>query len=84
MTFKELRKRTGCTTEYISKLLKIKKGTYQKYENFARLPSATILTQMPNVYKCTAEEVMCAYNKSKEVRNGKVDNPNIKWNGKCI
>lgn len=69
MTFKELRKRTGRTTEYISKNLKIKKGTYQKYENYARLPSATILTQMPEIYKCTADEVMEAYNESKEIRN---------------
>lgn len=78
MTFKELRKRTGCTTEYISGMLEIKKGTYQKYESSTRLPSAIILTRMLKVYKCTADEVMSAYNESWGVLNGKISKSNIK------
>jgi transcriptional regulator with XRE-family HTH domain len=68
MTFKDLRISSGETTEKIAKKLRIKEETYRKYEYSMRLPSATILAQMPVVLQCSFEEVVQAYNYSKEVQ----------------
>lgn len=69
MTFKELRKKSGLTTRYVADELKIKLDTYQKYECFVRLPNASILSQMAEVYKCTGDDILNAYKKSKEIHH---------------
>lgn len=68
MTFRDLRTKSGQTAEDLAKKLKIKEETIKKYEYSMRLPGTLILTQMPNVYKCTAAEAMEAYNYHKEVQ----------------
>ncbi|OSA85813.1 UNVERIFIED_ORG: hypothetical protein B2H98_18340 [Clostridium botulinum] len=67
MTFKELRKNAELTTKQVAAALKIKLDTYQKYECSVRLPNASILAQMPGVYKCSGDDVINAYKHAKEV-----------------
>ena len=65
--FKELRERTGYSTEYVSKQLGIKRTTLYKYEGCNSLPSASILLKMKEIYKCDYEELLSAYKVAKEV-----------------
>lgn len=67
MTFKELRLKSGQTTEKIAKKLNIKESTYRKFECYVRLPRSLILTKMHLVYKCNPEDVIKAYNIAREV-----------------
>lgn len=59
--FKELRERTGYTTDYVAKKLGIKKTTLYKYEGGHSIPSTSILLKMVDIYKCKYEEVVDAY-----------------------
>lgn len=68
ITFKDLRKKSGYTTDYIAQKLGIKVTTYRKYECFVRIPSSDILSKMHSLYKCNADELLDALNYSKEVR----------------
>lgn len=80
LTFKELRLKSGQTTENLAKRLNIKESTYRKYEYSVRLPHASILAQMHLIYKCNAEDVINAYNISREVHEERYG----KWNFKSI
>lgn len=68
MTFKELRDRSGQTPQEIADKLNVKKGTYIKYEYSMRLPGTSILSQMANIYQCTGDELLNAYNYHKGVQ----------------
>lgn len=68
MTFKELRIRSGRAPQEIADALQIKKETYLKYEYSMRLPGTSILAQMLNIYKCTGDDLLNAYNYHKEVQ----------------
>lgn len=76
MTFKDLRLQSKQTARKIAKKLKIKEETYRKYEYSMRLPSALILSQMRDVYHCTGDELMEAYNYHKEVQINKYGKTN--------
>lgn len=83
--FKELRKRTGYSTDYAAKQLEVKKTTLYKYEEFHSLPSTTILLKMQELYKCQYVELLDAYKFAKEVyyeRKNKSRNQqaNRRWN----
>lgn len=67
LNFRDLRIRSGQSSKKIAHKLNIKEQTYLKYEYSMRLPSASILTQMKNVYQCTGNELLSAYNNHKEV-----------------
>lgn len=60
ITFKELRQYRQLSAETTANALGVTKGTYQKYESSARIPSANVLVAMKEVYKCSYEEVMLA------------------------
>ena len=68
MTFKKLRIKSGQAPQEIANKLKIKKETYLKYEYSMRLPGTSILSQMIDVYQCTGDELLNAYNYHKEVQ----------------
>ncbi len=67
-SFKSLRNERGLTTQHVAQKLGIKVTTYRKYECFVRLPSASILSKMADVYKCNTEDILEAYNNAKEVQ----------------
>lgn len=67
MSFKDLRKNKGLSVMCVAQLLNIKIGTYRKYECNARLPNASILSQMREVYNCSGDEVIDAYEKAKRI-----------------
>lgn len=68
MTFKELRIRSGQTPQEVADKLEVKKETYIKYEYSMRLPGTSILSQMANVYQCTGDDLLNAYNYHREVQ----------------
>ncbi|KON13322.1 helix-turn-helix transcriptional regulator [Clostridium botulinum] len=67
--FKELRKKTGYSTEHVAKLLKINKWTLYKFEEYHLLPSIKILLGMREIYNCSYEEIMQSYEFAKGVYN---------------
>lgn len=67
MSFKDLRKNKGFSVMHVAQLLNIKVGTYRKYECNARLPNASILSQMRNVYNCSGDDVIDAYENAREI-----------------
>lgn len=69
MTLKDLRMKAGLTTDYVADKLEILTSTYRKYECSVLLPSATILTQLPEILKCSADEIFEAYKIAKEVHD---------------
>ncbi|WP_051624050.1 helix-turn-helix domain-containing protein [Clostridium akagii] len=68
MTFKDLRIKSGLTENTAAKKLGIKEATYRKYEYSMRLPGKLILLQMKEVFKCTGDELLDAFNCHKEVQ----------------
>lgn len=68
MTFKELRIKSGQTIQEIAQKLDVKEETYRKYEYSMRLPSALILTQMQEIFQCTGDDLLKAFNFHKEVQ----------------
>lgn len=59
--FRTLRERAGLTARYVADKLNIKITTLYKIERNICLPSASILVEMKELYKCTYEEIMSAY-----------------------
>lgn len=87
MKFRDIRKRCGLTTKFVSKKLGVKITTLYKYEQHQVLPSASILLKMNEVYKCDYSELLEAYKFAKEVyceRKAKKWNQTInrRWNKK--
>lgn len=66
MGFRDIRKRCGLTTEFVSKKLGVKTTTLYKYEQHQVLPSVSILLKMNEVYKCDYSELLEAYKFAKE------------------
>ncbi|MBS4958835.1 MAG: helix-turn-helix transcriptional regulator [Clostridium sp.] len=67
--FRTLRERAGLTTKYVAAKLNIKVTTLYKIEQHICLPSASILLEMKELYKCTYEEIMSCYKIGKEIKN---------------
>lgn len=66
MSFKALRIKSQLTPEKVANLLDIKVETYRKYECYVLTPGINILSKMPVVFNCTADEVFEAYHNAKE------------------
>ena len=67
--FRTLRQRAGLNTRYVADKLNIKITTLYKIEENICLPSASILLEMKELYKCSYEEIMSCYKMGKEIKN---------------
>ena len=63
--FKTLREGAGLTTKFVATKLNIKVSTLYKIEQHISMPSAPILLEMKEIYKCTYEEIMSCYKLAK-------------------
>ena len=67
--FRTLRERAGLTAKYTAAKLNIKVTTLYKIEQNICLPSASILLEMKELYKCTYEEIMSCYKLGKGIKD---------------
>ena len=67
--FRTLRERAGLTAKHTADKLNIKVTTLYKIERNICLPSASILLNMKELYKCTYEEIMSCYKLGKEIKD---------------
>lgn len=60
LTFKKLRKQSKKTVKEVINELDISESAYRQYEGSFRMPSAKILVDMSQVYKCSDADVLKA------------------------
>lgn len=67
MQFRDIRKKCGLTTTFVSSKLGVKITTLYKYEQYQVLPSTSILLKMKEIYNCDYLDLLEAYKFAKEV-----------------